>query len=106
MLPELKSPWESITEAAAANAIAELSRELGPAHPLKKKNVQAVAARRDCDDVLFILTDEKPACAVVHLTYTGKEEPPNWPETRLFASLDDWARDCMIPDCEDYHTGE
>jgi hypothetical protein len=106
MLPELKSPWEPIDEAAAANAVAELARELGPAHPLKKKKVRAVAARRDCDDVLFVLTEEMPACAVVHLTYARKEEPPNWPETHLFASLDDWQRDCMIPDHEDYHAGE
>jgi len=106
MLSELKSPWEPISDTAAANAVAELARELGPAHPLKKKPVRAVAARRDCDDVLFVLTEEKPACAVVHLTYIGKEERPGWPETRLFASLDEWVRDCMIPDHDDYHTGE
>ncbi len=105
-LPELQRPWETIDATTAERAVAELSREIGPAHPLKKKKVQAVAARCDCDDVLFILTEEEPACAVVHLTYAGKQEPPNWPETHLFASLDDWERNCMIPDYEDYHAGE
>ena len=106
MLPELKRPWEMIGGALAESAVAELLRELGPDHPLKDKNVQAVAERCDCDDVLFTLTEDKPACAVVHLTYTGKEERPNWPEIRLFASLDEWVRDCMIPDHDDYHAGE
>jgi hypothetical protein len=106
MLPELKRPWELIDVTAAEKAVAELLRELGPDHPLKRKKVQAVAARCDCDDVLFLLVDEKPACAVVHLTYAGRQEPPNWPETNLFPSVDDWVRDCMIPDYDDYYTGE
>ena len=105
MIPELKRPWETVDSAAAERLAAELSRELGPAHPLYKKKVRAVAARCDCDDALFIL-DGELSCAVVHLTYTGKQEPPKWPETHIFASIDDWVRDCMIPDHEDYHAGE
>ena len=60
MLPELKRPWEMIGGALAESAVAELLRELGPDHPLRDKNVQAVAERCDCDDVLFTLTEDKP----------------------------------------------
>lgn len=101
-LPELKKPWEPIPATRAANAVAELERELGPAHPLHGRRVRAVAIRCDCDDVLFLLVDEEPACAVAHLTFAGKEQNPLWPETRLFESLEAWARDCMMPDHEEH----
>ncbi|MBS0632330.1 MAG: hypothetical protein JSS11_10475 [Verrucomicrobia bacterium] len=85
---------------------AELERELGPGHPLKNKKVRAVARRFDCDDVLFVLTEEMPSCAVVHLAYAGREKSPKWPDTRIFASLDDWKREGMMPDHNDYHADE
>ena len=108
MPPDLKRPWCHCEGDFSARAVEELKREVGPLHPLKEKNVSAVAFRCDCDDVLFLLGDASDAvlsCAVVHLTRSGKQEPLNWPETHLYESLDQWKQQCMIPDCEDYSAG-
>jgi hypothetical protein len=53
--------------------------------------MKAVARRQDCDDVLFVSTDNPPVVAVVHLTYANQpEQDPRWPETTVFESLADW----------------
>ena len=102
-LTDLKLPWMVIDPKYAISAVVQLKKELGPRHQLRDKSVKAVANRCDCDDVLFSLIDEEPACAVVHLTYRKSEEPdPRWPETKIFASIEEWKQKCMIPDCEDY----
>ena len=106
-LTDLKLPWKVIDPKYAVAAVIELKKELGPRHPLKRKNVKAIANRCDCDDVLFYLMDEEPACAVVHLTHRNGEEPdPKWPFTRLFTSIEEWKRRCLTPDVEDYQAGE
>jgi hypothetical protein len=66
----------------------ELASELGAKHALKGHDMRAVAVRQDCDDVLFVSTDQPPIVAVVHLTYANRPEPdPRWPETTFFASM-------------------
>jgi hypothetical protein len=36
----------------------------------------------------------------VHLTWSGKTEPPPWPSHRAYASLEDWQRQVMVPDAD------
>jgi hypothetical protein len=81
----------------------ELASELGSKHPLQGRDMRAIAVRQDCDDVLFVSTDEPPIVAVVHLTYSNRPEPdPRWPETTLFASVEDWVARGMKADHDEF----
>jgi hypothetical protein len=89
-------PWGPVGE-RAGDLQSELAREL-PAigHVLSARDLVAVAARHDRDDVLFAVAGL--GYAVVHLTWSGQQEPtPLWPRTRLFATLDDWCEREMRP---------
>lgn len=82
-----------------ADLAAELAREVGPRHALRRRRAVAIGRRTDCDDVLFWLPDGPALLAVVHLTWTGRRESsPEWPETRLFASLTEWVERGMRTD--------
>ena len=99
----VKEPWLLIEPVFAAAACAELRRELGPYHILKGKSVTALARRQDCDDVLFSIDGAARECAVVHLTYSRKEEAdPAWPFTEVFSSIEAWCTERMLPDHEDF----
>lgn len=103
MIPTLKEPWISVPHDLAARLEAELKRELGHHHVLQEKKVEAVARRQDCDDVLFSIAGSSTSYAVVHLTWSGKKEiDPKWPSTELFATIEDWEKQCMIPDHEEF----
>lgn len=95
-----RKPWVKVESDAREPLEAELRREVGAEHPLYGAQLLAVGRRLDCDDVLFALTDEPQAYAVVHLTYAGRESSPLWPHTRFFRTLNDWVENCMRPDGE------
>jgi hypothetical protein len=81
----------------------ELASELGPGHPLKGRAMRAMAVRQDCDDVLFVSVDDPTLVAVVHLTYANRpESDPRWPETTVFASIEDWVERGMGQDHDDF----
>jgi hypothetical protein len=83
-------PWRPIL-GSAVGFEAELSRELAPTHPLFGLKVRALGRRGDTDDVLFELLDGTGRVAVVHLTWRGRvEEDSRWPNTIVYASLQDW----------------
>jgi hypothetical protein len=67
----------------------ELARELAPGHPLHGAGVCAAARCEGCDDVLFRVADRPFPWAVVHLTWTGHEEPAPWPRTTPLTDLAD-----------------
>ncbi|MFD7460499.1 MULTISPECIES: hypothetical protein [unclassified Streptomyces] len=69
----------------------ELQRELSFGHPLHGAKATAVARCEGCDDVLFSVANRPYPRAVVHLTWTGREERAPWPMTTPFASLADIA---------------
>ena len=101
-LPVLHDPWDIVDPQESDAVVQELARELGPQHALKGKKVRAVARRCDCDDVLFTIIEEE-RCAVVHLTFQGKEETdPRWPATEFYSSVAEWVERCMLPDHRDY----
>ncbi len=71
----------------------ELRREVAPGHLLfdVRNDVRAIAGRVDCDDALFWLGEQDGRFAVVHLTWSAKAEPADWPSTWIVKSLDDFA---------------
>jgi hypothetical protein len=85
-----EKPWgevgEDATEETAARFDDELRREVQPGHPLHERECIAIAKREATDDVLFDVGAEE--VAVVHLTWAGKPEPPPWPSTELYRSLE------------------
>jgi hypothetical protein len=96
---EWREPWGPIPPNTGREI--ELQREMCAGHVLFGRSVIAVAARNDCDDVLFYLGESAPSFAVVHLTYR-RETQPEWPHTELFDSLSEWIQKRMIPDAEEF----
>ena len=92
----LLEPWHPVSAERRTALESELARELPTGHVLSGKRATAIAARSDQDDVLFDVTGL--GFAVVHLTWSGRQESsPQWPGTRLFTSLDEWAARVMVP---------
>ena len=85
---DLPEPWLPLTEADGQGFVTELNREVSRGHVLfGKDNVQAIARREDCDDVLFAVDS---LFALVHLAYSGREQDPRWPATVLFGSWNEF----------------
>ena len=94
-------PWRQ----AVPGLEAELKNEVGESHPLFGKKAISVARRKDSDDVLFLLLDHPSPLAVVHLTWTGRQErSSSWPQTTFYTSLQDWVERCMKPDHAEINT--
>lgn len=87
--PARPRSWISISSTGAPELDAELARELGPEHSLYGQQVRAIARRLDRDDVVFAIR-RSPTVAEVHLTWSGRREPTDFPTTRIFASMLDW----------------
>ncbi len=93
-------PWEAVTRDRAAAMEAELALEVHPSHVLARRNLEIIAARRDCDDVLCRV--EGLGYAVVHMTWSHRHESPEFLRTQVFLSFDEW-RECRIkPDHLEY----
>jgi hypothetical protein len=88
-------PWVSVQR---AELVSELQREVGTNHPLYQQRARAIGQRCDGDDVLFHVPDCTLPYAVVHLTWSGRTEPDDWPATTFYASLEDWQIRCMRAD--------
>lgn len=73
-------------EAHAGSLTEELLREVGPGHTLYDKAVRVVARAWPNDDVFIVCGEE---VAVVHLTWTGKQDRPPWPEVTPLGSPED-----------------
>jgi hypothetical protein len=65
---------------------AELIAEIGAGHVLAARGVTVVARAHHRDDILAEADDG--TWAIVHLTWRRATEPPPWPATRVFLSLD------------------
>ncbi|MZD10191.1 hypothetical protein GTW43_34695 [Streptomyces sp. SID5785] len=76
----LPPPWWT-PHAGMPEVERELQRELTPGHPLHGATVAAVARCGACDDVLFQVEGRPFAWALVHLTWTRREEHAPWPMT-------------------------
>ncbi len=93
-------PWEKYHE-SDSYLVKELRREVCNKHILFSVDAQAIARRCDCDDVLFKLSNFTHQYAVVHLTYS-RESDSTFPITELYVDLEDWIKNRMIPDNQDY----
>lgn len=92
-------PWHASED--PDQGVAELKRELPPAHRLTGIPVRAIAYRQDCDDILFALEDGTGRVAVVHLTF-AVEQDPRWPDTEIFDSVQHFASTRMRGDHEEF----
>ena len=99
---EWLEPWAEIQTDRRKPFEAQLKREVQPGHLLYQVEVNAVAQRFDCDDVLFALVNHVHALAVVHLTYSTSQASSQWPRTQFFDNIQDWVENCMKPDNQDY----
>ena len=101
-LSELKPPWVAI-EGDSSGLLSELRKEVTRGHVLfGKTNIRAIAKREDRDDVLFALDD---VLAVVHLTWAGRQENPQWPHTSLYGSWAEFISERMQEDVVKYSGG-
>jgi hypothetical protein len=102
----LLSPWKT-PDPDPVGLVLELTREVGPDHPLYSKPVKPLALASDRDDVLFEVTEgTMRRYAVVHLTWSGRmERTSTWPETQFFDSLTQWL-EWMKADHEEYIYGD
>jgi hypothetical protein len=101
---QLVKPWVSIDKNAGALA-AELERELPEKHVLYKKPVKALARRTDCVDVLFQICDSSEQFAIVHLTWSGKQElHTKFPWAEIFTLFAEFDKNRMQPDALEFST--
>jgi hypothetical protein len=85
------TPWVPAGQ-QGEDLVRELEREIGDRHPLWGRRTRALARRIDADDVLFEITGDDTSYAVVHLTWSGKQEiDPRWPRVEFFPSLESWS---------------
>ncbi len=100
---QLLTPWEPIDPVDSGRFEDEYAVEIGKAHPLYGVPVKAVARRIDCDDVLFELLRHLCEYAVVHLTWSGREESdPRWPSCDIYADEADLMEHCIRPTHQEY----
>jgi hypothetical protein len=91
-------PWRALSAEQAESLLREAQAEISPSHPMYGANLVPMAHSRLADDVLFKLDDGR--VAVLHLTWRRSPEPPPWPSCRIYANIDEWAGQVMIPDNE------
>jgi hypothetical protein len=99
MIAEWLHPWTPITEPDLARAYEdELAREVSPDHPLAGLPLVAVGQHGGTSDFLFQVDDGTGRLALVHLTWSGQRELPPWPQSMIFANVEDWIENGMRPD--------
>jgi hypothetical protein len=64
----------------------ELYKEVGPGHLLYGQRVEVIAQSDANDDIAVRLASG--GFARVHLTWRGSVEPPQWPATTLYDTLE------------------
>jgi|SRR6267142_1459773 len=81
----------------------QLALEVRRGHPLYGLSVHLIG-RGNGDDCLFSLEDGSRRVAVVHLVWQGPQKPP-WPSSAVYADLEAWVKECMIPEHQDWTDG-
>lgn len=88
------TPWQAVDEVAETDAYRtgwerQLRKEVGTGHVLENLNARLIGRRYDRDTALFLLDDER--IAKVHLTWRQDQKiDPHWPETTIYAGVEDW----------------
>ena len=89
-------PWQPLTRERAERCERALPRELTAGHPLAGRVVRAIAARVDCDDVLYWVGDPEEL-AVVRL----RHKPARTLDAvgcMRFTSVAEFVQACLEPD--------
>ncbi len=94
------APWEPVSADHVAGLGRELRREVRRGHVLFGASARVIARRGDTDDLLFVIDGPPRSYAVVHLTFTGRREPPPCPWTVLHESWEAFVERGMKPDHE------
>ena len=94
---EWLEPWYHVDDPTICGGLEQqLQREISARHVLSGERACLLARRADTDDALFELSNGR--VAEVHLTWRQSTEPdPRWPATAIFGSLEEWARESMVP---------
>jgi hypothetical protein len=98
-------PWWSTHEQSAdfhARFIKQLRTEVGPGHVMYNVPARVIARHGPDDDTLFELLDGSGRMAVVHLTWAKGQERLSWPGTSIYASLQAFADECMMPEHKEW----
>jgi hypothetical protein len=77
----------------AASCEREVQVELSQGHALFGIPLRAVGCSWVCDDVLFEIRDGSGRFAVVHIAWTRRAEPPPWPISTVYESIEAWEED-------------
>jgi len=85
--PLLPQGWFWSSHDDQARLFAEYTRELPSVHPLADVPVQVLAHREGNDDILVRCSDRQDHVAVVHLSWTGREELANHPTLEYSGSF-------------------
>ena len=95
-------PWYPVNNPAVRRGLlVEFQREIPKGHVLTGASLTVIGRRQDRDDVLFALSDGR--VAIVHLTYSrNRERIPDYPITKMFASLDRFVEEAMKPEHRDW----
>lgn len=80
----LRDVRDEIDEAAQLRS--ELLSELSPGHLLHGVDLQVIARAQPQDEVVVETTDGR--VALVHMTWSGHEESPPWPSTKVLDSAE------------------
>ncbi|MDL2345081.1 hypothetical protein QOL99_13090 [Deinococcus sp. MIMF12] len=88
-LGQLERPYEPLTAPQAEMFAGELHAEVSEGHVLHGVDVQFLARRLGYDDFLAYAPDLEAPWVSVHLTWKPHEPPP-WPSSYLYASLEDF----------------
>ena len=100
---ELLEPWHAITEDSRGEGfVSELYKEVIKGHPLYGKQVELIARRYDCDEILVKVVNEE-IWASVHLTWSIKpEQTPTVPYTVVFESWEAVYKRLILVDHQDF----
>lgn len=88
------SPATTLTHDAYLAWSAQLSIETPPGHPLYAIPTKLLA-RHSCHDALFEILDGSGRVAHVHLTWRMGMDRLPLPDTKIFASLQEWVVEVM-----------
>jgi hypothetical protein len=91
---DVSEPWQLVTREQLCwpeivRILPELQQELRAEHPLAFAPIKLLARRLDRDDILLRFTTSLKL-AMVHLTWSGREEPDGFPTTLLFETFAQW----------------
>lgn len=93
-------PW---IEEHSETFLKELHKEVSINHVLYATSLRVIARRMDRDDVLFKYENTSEVVQV-HLTWKKNiEDDPNWPRTKVFASIHDCMDQVMIHDSKEFN---